>query len=75
MADKRGSEAANTTLQDLRGNSFTNGGVLGIYVGDFRQTLPVVPRGTPADEINACRHLASGEILQLCGSIRTCEYV
>ena len=22
--------------------------------GDFRQTLPVIPRVTPADEINAC---------------------
>ena len=23
-------------------------------IGDFRQTLPVIPRGTPADEIDAC---------------------
>ena len=29
------------------------GGVL-ILSGDFRQILPVVPRSTPADEINAC---------------------
>ena len=54
MAHKSGPEAVNTMLQDLRGYFSTNGGVLGIYVGDFRQTLPVVPRGKPADEINAC---------------------
>ena len=25
-----------------------------LFAGDFRQTLPVIPRGTSADEINAC---------------------
>lgn len=30
------------------------GGMLVIFAGDFRQTLPVIKRGTIADEINAC---------------------
>ncbi|KAL0867452.1 hypothetical protein ABMA27_008239 [Loxostege sticticalis] len=30
------------------------GGVVVLLAGDFRQTLPVIERGTPADEMNAC---------------------
>lgn len=30
------------------------GGALLIISGDFRQTLPVIPKSTSADEINAC---------------------
>lgn len=30
------------------------GGVTVLLAGDFRQTLPVVPRGTRADEVKAC---------------------
>ncbi|XP_046666603.1 uncharacterized protein LOC124358346 [Homalodisca vitripennis] len=30
------------------------GGVTLLMAGDFRQTLPVVPRGTRADEVKAC---------------------
>lgn len=30
------------------------GGITLQLSGDFRQTLPVIPRGTPADGINAC---------------------
>lgn len=30
------------------------GGVVLLLSGDFRQTLPVIPKSTPADEINAC---------------------
>ena len=29
-------------------------GVTVVLSGDFRQTLPVIPRGTKADELKAC---------------------
>lgn len=29
-----------------------------LLAGDFRQTLPVIPRSTPADELNACLKLS-----------------
>ncbi|GAB0086332.1 uncharacterized protein DMENIID0001_003780 [Sergentomyia squamirostris] len=47
-------EALDRTLQDLRGNHTPFGGALILLAGDFRQTLPVIPRSTAADEINAC---------------------
>lgn len=54
MANKKLLEAFNRTMQDLRGNQQLFGGALILLSGDFRQTLPVIPRSTPADEINAC---------------------
>ena len=54
MAHRKSLECLDTTLKDLRGNKRLMGGVLVLLCGDFRQTLPVIPRGTPADEINAC---------------------
>lgn len=54
MAHKKGLEALNRTLQDLKGNNKLFGGTLLLLSGDFRQTLPVVPKSTPADELNAC---------------------
>ncbi|KAF2879973.1 hypothetical protein ILUMI_26198 [Ignelater luminosus] len=54
MAHKRASEALDRTLRDLRSNQIIFGGAMILLVGDFRQTLPVIPRSTPADEINAC---------------------
>ncbi|GBO98472.1 Carotenoid isomerooxygenase [Eumeta japonica] len=62
------------TLQELRKNSEIMGGALLILSGDFRQTLPVIPKSTPADEINAClkkSHLwPKVQILQLTKNMR-----
>ncbi|XP_046660821.1 uncharacterized protein LOC124354421 [Homalodisca vitripennis] len=58
MANKKALEALDRTLQDLRGQEATMGGALLLLAGDFRQTLPVIPRGTPADELNACLKLS-----------------
>ncbi|XP_017473960.1 PREDICTED: ATP-dependent DNA helicase PIF1-like [Rhagoletis zephyria] len=54
MAHKRALEALNRTLKDLRNDSICFGGAMILLSGHFRQTLPVIPRSTAADEINAC---------------------
>lgn len=54
MAHKHSLEALNRSLKDLKGNERLFGGALILLSGDFRQTLPVIPRSTYADEINAC---------------------
>lgn len=54
MAHKYSLEALDRTLKDIRGNSRLFGGALLLLSGDFRQTLPVIPRSTYANEINAC---------------------
>lgn len=54
MANKLSFEALERTLRDIRSSNELNGKVTILLTGDFRQTLPVVPRGSRADEINAC---------------------
>lgn len=54
MAHKHLLEALDRTLKDLKGNGTLFGGVLIFLSGDFRQMLPVIPRSTYANEINAC---------------------
>ncbi|XP_017470169.1 PREDICTED: ATP-dependent DNA helicase pif1-like [Rhagoletis zephyria] len=54
MSHKHAVEALNRSLQDIRINQALMGGVVVLIAGDFRQTLPVIERGTPADEMNAC---------------------
>lgn len=54
MAHKHSLEALHRTMQELNGNNKLFGGALLLLAGDFRQTLPVIPRATIADEINAC---------------------
>ena len=49
MAHKKSVEALDKTLQDLRNNNQAIfGGALILLSGDFRHTLPVIPRSTPA---------------------------
>ena len=54
MSHKKAVEALNRTLKDLRNSNDLMGGVTVVLSGDFRQTLPVIPRGTKADELKAC---------------------
>jgi len=54
MAHKKSLEALNRTPQYLRSNTQPFGGVLISLSGDFQQTLPVIPKSTPADKLNAC---------------------
>ncbi|KAF2903264.1 hypothetical protein ILUMI_02924 [Ignelater luminosus] len=54
MAHKRPLEALDRTLRDLRSNQIIFRGGMILLAGDFRQTLSVIPRSTPADEMNAC---------------------
>ena len=52
--DEKSLEALDQCLKDLRGKSKPFGSTLILLVGDFRQTLPIIPRSTLADEMNAC---------------------
>jgi hypothetical protein len=54
MSHRNAFHALDKTLQDLRSNKMLMGGFTIVLSGDFHQTLPVIARGTPEDEINAC---------------------
>ncbi|GFU69127.1 ATP-dependent DNA helicase [Trichonephila clavipes] len=54
MTHKRSLEALDRTPKDIKNNTKLFGGALLLLSGDFRQTLPVIPCATYADEINAC---------------------
>ena len=54
MSHRKALEAVDRLLRDLKENSGLMGNVPVVLSGDFRQTLPVVPRGTAADELAAC---------------------
>ncbi|GFU56508.1 ATP-dependent DNA helicase [Trichonephila clavipes] len=54
MSHKKALETLDRTLRDFRGNIRIFGGVLILLSGDFRQTLPIIPRSTPAHELHAC---------------------
>lgn len=54
MLHKFSLEALDRTMRDLRGINEPMGGALILLSGDFRQTLPVIRRSKPADELNAC---------------------
>ncbi|GFV69320.1 ATP-dependent DNA helicase [Trichonephila clavipes] len=54
MSHKRAIGALDRCLQDIQNYRKCMGGVVVLLAGDFRHTLPVIERGTAADEINAC---------------------
>ena len=54
MSHRKALEALDETLRDYRNNDVLMGGVVVLLAGDFRQTLPIIPKSTAADEISAC---------------------
>ena len=54
MTHKVNIDILDRTLQDLKSNHELMGGVIFVMAGDFRQTLPIVDRGTRANEVEAC---------------------
>lgn len=56
MMHKKAIEAVDRTLKDIRDEpSKAMGGITTLFSGDFRQTLPVIPKSTRANEIEACQ--------------------
>lgn len=51
MSHKKSLEALNRKLMDINNNSKVMGGKLLALTGDFRRTLPIIPRSTPVDEM------------------------
>lgn len=54
MSHRAHVEAVERTLRDIRSSDRIMGGVTFVLAGDFRQTLPVITKGTRADVIRAC---------------------
>lgn len=53
MAHKHLIEALDRTLRDIMDNSVIFGGKIVLMGGDFRQILPVIPKGSRADTVKA----------------------
>jgi hypothetical protein len=53
MQHKYAVEAVDRTLRDLLGKDVPFGGITVIFGGDFRQTLPVIPKGTRQETVSA----------------------
>jgi ATP-dependent DNA helicase PIF1 len=54
MAHKHSLETLNRTIKDIKNNNKLFGDFLLLLSCDSRQTLPVIPHSTYADDINAC---------------------
>ena len=54
MQHRFAAEVVDRMLQDVRGCNEPFGGVIMVFAGDFRQCLPVVPKGSQAQIRNAC---------------------
>jgi hypothetical protein len=46
-------EALDRTLRDLRNSQEPMGGIITVLCGDFRQILPIIPKGSRPDIVNA----------------------
>ena len=53
MTKKEHLEAVDIAMKDLRRSKKTMGGITLVLAGDFRQTLPVIPKGTRQNQILA----------------------
>ncbi|KAH9574426.1 hypothetical protein CY35_01G056700 [Sphagnum magellanicum] len=73
-------EAVNRSLQDIMAvinptfKFLPFGGLVVVFGDDFRQILPVVPRGTRGDVANATRQQAFADYLQRVGEGAKCVY-
>ena len=54
MGDKWIYEALDRSLRDVRKNERLFGGITVLFAGDWRQTLPIVPRGSRSQIIHCC---------------------
>ncbi|GBM71832.1 hypothetical protein AVEN_159952-1 [Araneus ventricosus] len=54
ISNKKAFEALDRTMGDTRNDNRIMGGVVILLSGDFCQTLPAIPKATPANELNAC---------------------
>jgi ATP-dependent DNA helicase PIF1 len=53
MTNKLAFEVVDRTLHDLTNRNESFGGIVFVMSGDFRQVLPVIPRGSHADIVSA----------------------
>ncbi|XP_029653887.1 uncharacterized protein LOC115227105 [Octopus sinensis] len=54
MTSKGALEALDRSLKGIRDSTASMSGVTLLLSGDFWQTLPVIPKGSQADEVRAC---------------------
>ncbi|XP_021747710.1 ATP-dependent DNA helicase PIF1-like [Chenopodium quinoa] len=81
MTHRHAYEAIDRSLRDLTGVDVPFGGKVVVFGGDFRQILPVVPKGTKAQTIDAClvrstlwRHVQLLHLTQNMRSIQDPEF-
>jgi hypothetical protein len=79
MTNKLAFEAVDRTLRDLTDRNEPFGGIVFVMSGDFRQVLPVIPRGSHADIISASIKNSylweSVEVFHLLENIRASDVV
>jgi ATP-dependent DNA helicase PIF1 len=54
VVHKEALEALYHTLEDLRGSNDLMGGCIVVLAGDHLQKMPIIPRSTPVNKLNAC---------------------